>query len=59
MVDENEFFRQATLRIFSSLNIESAMKRCMEYLNRYIPVTGMSFGLYEPHLNIGRFIASI
>ena len=30
--DENEFFRQATLRISSSLNSETAMRRCMGLL---------------------------
>lgn len=58
-MDENRFFRQATLRIFSSLNIESAMKRCMDYLKAHMPVSGMFFSLYEPELNIGRILASI
>jgi len=58
-LDENKFFRQATSRIFSSLNIETAMKRCMDYLKDYMPVSGMFFGLYEPELNIGRILASI
>jgi len=59
VLDENEFFRQTTLRIFSSLHIETAMKRCMDYLKKYLPVSGMFFGLYEPELNIGRLLASI
>ena len=46
-VDENEFFRQATLRISSSLNIETAMKKCMDYLKQYIPISGMFFGVYS------------
>ncbi len=58
-MDENRFFREATLRIFSSLNIETAMKRCMGYLKRHMPISGMFFGLYEPELNIGRILASI
>ena len=58
-VNENEFFRQATLRISSSLDIETAMGRCMDYLKRYIPVSGMMFALYEPNLNVGRLLASI
>jgi len=58
-LDENKFFRQATLRIFSSLHIESAMMRCMDYLKAYMPVSGMFFGLYDPELNIGRILASI
>jgi transcriptional regulator with GAF, ATPase, and Fis domain len=58
-VDDNEFFRQATLRISSSLSAEVAMKRCMEFLKQHIPVSGMLFSLYDPDLNIGKVLASI
>jgi transcriptional regulator with GAF, ATPase, and Fis domain len=58
-IDENEFFRQATLRISSSLTIETAMQRCMDYLNGYLPVSGMYFVLYDPELNIGKILAAI
>ena len=34
-VDENVFFRQATLRICSSLDIETALKRCFEYIRAF------------------------
>jgi transcriptional regulator with GAF, ATPase, and Fis domain len=57
--DENEFFRQATLRISSSLNSETAMQRCMDYLKHYIPISGMIYGLYDPNLNVGRVLALI
>jgi len=59
IVDENAFFRQATLRIASSLNAEVAMRRCMEFLKEQIPVSGMAFGLYDPDLNIGKLLASV
>jgi len=58
-LDENEFFRQATLKIFSSLNIEAAMKRCMDYLQISMPISGMFFSLYDPELNLGRILAAI
>ena len=58
-IDENEFFRQAALRISSSLNVETAMARCVDYLKGFIPVSGMVFGLYEPDLNLARLIASV
>jgi len=58
-VDENEFFRQATLRISSSLVAEVAMKRCMSFLKPYIPASGMLFGVYDPELNLGKVLASI
>ena len=59
MVDENQFFRQATLRIFSSLTAETAMKHLMAYLREYMPVSGMSFGVYDPDMNVGRYLAAI
>jgi transcriptional regulator with GAF, ATPase, and Fis domain len=59
VVDENEFFRQATLQISSSLDIKTAMKQLMSYLKGYMPVSGMFFGLYDPDLNLGRILASI
>ena len=33
-VYENVFFREATLRICSSLDLVTALKRCFEYLRR-------------------------
>lgn len=59
MFDENAFFRQATLRISSSLNIETAMQSCMNYLQDFIPISGMYFCLYEPEFNRGRLLAYI
>jgi transcriptional regulator with GAF, ATPase, and Fis domain len=58
-VDENDFFRQATLRICGSLNIQTALENCFEYLRRFIPLISMRFGLFDPDLNLGRTIASV
>ena len=59
MLDENEFYRQATLRIFGSLNINTAISRCKDYLSGHLPVSGMFFTLYEPNLNTSRVMAGI
>jgi transcriptional regulator with GAF, ATPase, and Fis domain len=59
VLDENEFFRQATLSLFSSLDIETSMQRCLDFLSPHIPVSGLSFGLYDPELNVGKILASI
>jgi len=58
-IDENEFFRQVTNRIHSSLDIDIALRRCLDYLKQHMPVAGIFLGVYEPQLNIGRFVASI
>ena len=58
-VDENVFFREATLRICSSLDIETALKRCFEYIRAFIPVIGMSLHILDPDLNLLRFVASV
>ncbi len=56
-VDRNDFFRQITLRISSSLDIETAMSRCIEYLSSFMPADEMYMGLYEHELGVLRSIA--
>ena len=56
-IDESEFFREATLRICGSLEIESAMQRCLQYLSRYLPATNMAFHIYDRDLGIVETIA--
>jgi transcriptional regulator with GAF, ATPase, and Fis domain len=58
-VDENVFFRQATLRICSSLDIETALKRCFEYIRAFIPVIQMSLHILDADRNVLRFVASV
>lgn len=56
-IDESEFFREATLRICGSLEIEHAMQRCLQYLSRYLPATHLSFHIYDRQLGIVETIA--
>ncbi len=58
-VDENVFFREATLRICSSLNIVTALKSCFDYVRRYIPMNRMSLHILDADLNVVRFVASV
>lgn len=48
-LDENEFFRQATLRICSSLDIEKALLNCLQYIRLFIPACKASLGLFDPN----------
>lgn len=56
-VDENDFFRSATMRICSSLDVEIAMWRCMQFLKNLIPADEMYVHLYESGLGAFRTIA--
>jgi transcriptional regulator with GAF, ATPase, and Fis domain len=57
-MDENLFFREATLRICSSLNIVTALKSCFDYMKAFMPITRMSLHIVDPDLNVIRLLAS-
>jgi len=56
MIDEDTFFRQATLRICGSLDIEEAMRRCLRYLEEIMPVDRISVHVYERDLGAMRVL---
>ena len=58
-VDENVFFREATLRICSSLNIVEALRSCFDYVKLYIPTNRIYFHIYNADLNLTRIVASV
>ena len=58
-VDENVFFREATLRICSSPNIVEALKSCFDYVKLYIPMNRMLLHIYDADLNLTRLVVSV
>jgi transcriptional regulator with GAF, ATPase, and Fis domain len=58
-IDENVFFREATLRICSSLNIVEALKSCFDYVKLYIPMSRMYLHIYDADLNLTRLVAAV
>lgn len=46
--DRNEFFRQATLRICSSLDIEKALFNFLQYIRLYIPASKAALTVFDP-----------
>jgi transcriptional regulator with GAF, ATPase, and Fis domain len=56
-VNDDHFFRQITLRICSTLDIEKAMVSCIRYLNQHMPADSMCLELYEQDLGAMRTIA--
>jgi len=58
-VDENVFFREATLRICSSLGIETALNRCFEYIGAFIPMIRISLHTLDYDLNLMQIVATV
>ena len=57
MIDENEFFRNVTLRICGNLEIEEGLRSSVEYLSRHIPTDAVYLERIERHLGATRIIA--
>ena len=55
-MDENEFFRQASFQILSTLDISKAVGRCLSYFSLVMPVDWMSLSLYQADLASVRMI---
>jgi transcriptional regulator with GAF, ATPase, and Fis domain len=58
-MDQNQFFRQAVIRICGSLEIEKAMQSCMEYLAGFIPVTKMEITFFDRSMGVLKTFASV
>lgn len=59
-VNENEFFRQATLRLCSSLEIEKALWSCFIYIRQFIPVDldQATLNIYDVEAGVIEIVAS-
>ena len=57
-MDENEFFRQAALRICGNLEIEEAMQSCLQFLNKVMPLDRMFLQCYDFGFEAMRTIAT-
>ena len=49
-MNELDFFKEATLNICGSLEIEKAMYACFHTLKKVMPVDYMQFELYRPEM---------
>lgn len=56
-IDENRFFREATLRICGNLDFEFALQECLIYLKSFMPASGIGATFYDRGLNAVRTIA--
>ncbi len=56
-VDEKDFFREATLRLCSSLDLERALHQCLLYVRRFMPAGQMGFQVYHPDSGVVEMVA--
>ncbi|MGD9162936.1 MAG: sigma 54-interacting transcriptional regulator [Desulfobacteraceae bacterium] len=57
MIDENIFFREATLLICGSLEIERALWKSLLYIRKYIPADMIFLNIYNRDTGIGESLA--
>ena len=57
MVDEKDFFREATLRICGSLEIEKALWDCLMYIRHHIPADLIFMNVYNPGTGVSEILA--
>jgi formate hydrogenlyase transcriptional activator len=58
-MDENEFFRRATLRICGSLDMDAAMQKSLEYISEAIPADHLILGLLDKGLGAMRPVSVV
>jgi transcriptional regulator with GAF, ATPase, and Fis domain len=51
-IDEKEFFREATLRICGSLEIEKALCQCLLYIRQFMPADLLAFHVYDSRIGV-------
>jgi transcriptional regulator with GAF, ATPase, and Fis domain len=56
--DENEFFREVSIRICGSLEIEKALWRCYLYVREVMPVDEMIMAVYDAGLGSMKIVAT-
>ncbi|MBN1102821.1 MAG: sigma 54-interacting transcriptional regulator [Deltaproteobacteria bacterium] len=57
-VDERDFFREFSLRICGSLNIEKALYDCFTYVRELIPADELALVVYDPPMGAVEVVAS-
>jgi len=59
VVNRDEFFREVTVRICSSLEIKTALRSAFDYLRRYFPLDMLSLGIRDASLAAIRRVAYV
>lgn len=57
MIDDNLFFKKATLLICSSLDVEVALWRSFQFISEVLPADAIYLNIYEPETGSLRYVA--
>lgn len=58
MIDENEFFREVSVRMCGSLEIDKALSLCFQFVSRVMPVDELIILTYDPEIKCLRNLAT-
>jgi transcriptional regulator with GAF, ATPase, and Fis domain len=58
MIDENDFFRQATRLICGNLDFEIALQKCLIYLKDFMPADRIRLNIYDRGLTVLKTVAT-
>ena len=56
MIDKNDFYRKASLPLCRHLDLDTAVRNCMQVLGKFMPVDGINIQLLEPGLKASRTV---
>ncbi|KAB0664269.1 AAA domain-containing protein [Oryzomonas japonica] len=59
MVNRDDFFREVTIRICSSLDIKTALRNAFDYLKLYFPLDTLSLTIHDVNISSIRRIANV
>lgn len=59
MIDEHEFFREVSIRICGSLEIDKALLSCFEYIRRVLPLDELIITVYDPEIKCIKNVALV
>lgn len=58
-IDRNEFFRQATLRICGSLDIDRSLSSFIEYIRVFVPISRVALCVFDPNTGVLRSLVIV
>lgn len=59
MIDEHQFFREVSVRICGSLEIDKALLSCFEYIRRVMPLDELIITVYDPEIKCIKNVAMV